>query len=214
MNNFNEIKPGDIFSEISHYSVKEVTKTNLSLEHLESKNMITLDKKYAENLLSSADQYQSEVEVTKEDSKPDNNGYVKQGIRSIFEGIHSSEVFCVSFQKQDEVLSATKLKKLQEEQVEEGIKEIEDTQKNKKGVANKAKEILAKIQQNPILPYIPGEERLLRGYKIQFDSRDGKYNCVDMDIAELKPGSNIRPVNINSLNWIVYKGVKYIVKTR
>lgn len=30
-----------------------------------------------------------------------------------------------------------------------------------------------------ILPYEEGEDRVLRGFKIQFESRDGRYNCVD-----------------------------------
>ena len=31
------------------------------------------------------------------------------------------------------------------------------------------------IQNNPIKDFIEGEDRVLRGYKMQFVSRDGKY---------------------------------------
>lgn len=47
-----------------------------------------------------------------------------------------------------------------------------------------------------ILEDIEGEDRILRGFKIQFESRDGRYNCIDMDIDG---EDNIRPVNINTL---------------
>jgi hypothetical protein len=33
-----------------------------------------------------------------------------------------------------------------------------------------------------IKDYIEGEDRVLRGFKMQFVSRDGKYKCMDMDI--------------------------------
>ena len=39
--------------------------------------------------------------------------------------------------------------------------------------------------------------------------RDGRYNCVDMDITE---ENNIRPVNINTIKWLIIGGTKYIVQ--
>lgn len=40
--NLTEIKVGDVFSEESHYIVKEVKKDNIVFEHLESKKTISL----------------------------------------------------------------------------------------------------------------------------------------------------------------------------
>ena len=57
-----------------------------------------------------------------------------------------------------------------------------------------------------------GEDRVLRGYKVQFASRDGRYDCVDMDIVRTDKESGIRPVNINTIKWLIFNGVKYIVK--
>lgn len=48
-----------------------------------------------------------------------------------------------------------------------------------------------------------------RGFKIQFESRDGRYNCVDMDIED---NNNIRPVNINTTKWLIIGGTKYVVE--
>lgn len=64
---------------------------------------------------------------------------------------------------------------------------------------------------NPILPYVEREERVLRGYKIQFDSKDGKYQCVGMDIERTEKEAGIRPVNINTIKWLIYDGIKYEV---
>lgn len=61
---------------------------------------------------------------------------------------------------------------------------------------------------NPVLPYEEGEDRVLRGYKIQFESRDGRYDCVDMDIVRTDKESGIRPVNINTIKWLIFNGVK------
>lgn len=206
--NLKEVKVGDVFSEISHYVVKEIRNNAVALKHLESNQVVTLDNKYVQDLLSTADQYEKEVIVGKEDKKDGS-----KGIRSIFEEIYNSEVFTVCFRKQDEQLSTKKLGELRASQIKCALEKIEKAQKSKKGVAEIAKKELEDIQNNPILPYKPGEERVLRGYKIQFSSRDGRYDCIDMDLdASNDPGKAIRPVNINSIVWLVYKGVRYIVK--
>lgn len=55
-------------------------------------------------------------------------------------------------------------------------------------------------------------ERVLRGYKIQFESRDGRYNCIDMDIQQTDKESGVRPVNINTIKYLIFGGVKYVVE--
>ena len=72
--------------------------------------------------------------------------------------------------------------------------------------------LLSFIQNNPIKDYIEGEDRVLRGYKIQFVSRDGRYDCVDMDIERTDKEAGIRPVNINTISQLIYNGTKYVVK--
>jgi hypothetical protein len=225
--NINEVGLNDIFSEISHYQVTNKTATDVIVKHLESGKEISLNNSYVESLLKSSDQYQSEVTVGLEnkyytqkqidDAKKKGEdvsnikvGDLKQlGIKSLFENIHSSQVFTVCFKKKDTPLSAKKLKELQEAQIVKALEEIEKTSKAKKGVLEKAKEILVKFQQNPILDYIEGEERVLRGYKLQFKSEDGFYEVCDMDIQDT---NNSRLVNINSLKWLVFDGVKYSIE--
>ena len=201
-NNITGIKKGDIFSESSHYIFEHFEGNNSVFKHKESGTTVSLGVSYVQNLLTSADQFDTTLEVGKEDKL---NGEL--GIRSIWQNIHSKDVFTVCFRKQDKDLSAKKIK--------DAINLIEAAQKNKKGVAAIAKMVVEKVQNNPILPYEPGESRILRGYKIQFESRDGKYNCVDMDLLtdlSTEDDKAIRPVNINSIEWLIYHGVKYIVK--
>ena len=160
---------------------------------------------YLKNYTNSADLFETTVKVTKEDKK---DGTL--GIRSIWENIHSGQVFTVCFKKQDKPK-----RKLQEEIdaiVEQFSNSIDTVKNNKKGVANAAKNLITELVNNPVLPHEEGEDRVLRGYKIQFESRDGRYDCVDMDITKTDKESGIRPVNILTIKWLIFNGVKYIVE--
>ena len=203
----NQLKAGSIISESSHYIVNRISGPRAWLTHFESGEEVEIGVSYLKNYTNSADLYTQEVKVTKEDKK---DGTL--GIRSIWENIHSGIVFTVCFKKQDKPKS---LKKIQEEinaKIEAFSKEIDDVQKSKKGVASAAKKFADELMRNPILPYEEGEDRVLRGYKIQFESRDGKYDCVDMDITKTDKESGIRPVNINTIKYLILNGVKYIVE--
>lgn len=74
------------------------------------------------------------------------------------------------------------------------------------------KEALEHIQNNPIKDFIEGEDRVLRGYKMQFVSRDGKYKCLDMDIERNSKEDGVRLVNINTIKQLIFNGVKYVVE--
>lgn len=198
-------KVGDVLSESSHYKVlADNGNLNFKLKHLESGDVVYIDEKYIHNYLESADDFTNEVKVTREDKK---DGTL--GIRSIFEGIHGSQVFTVCFKKQDTPKSQRKLNAEIATLISDFSKEIDTIQKNKKGVADAAKKFAEELVKNPILPYEEGEDRVLRGFKIQFGSRDGRYNCIDMDIENT---NNVRPVNINTVRWIILGGTKYVVE--
>ena len=200
-----EIKKGDILSESSHYRVKNILGSSVILEHFESKNEVSIDKDYLHNFCNTADSYITEIKVTKEDKK---DGTL--GIRSIWENIHSSKVFTVCFKKQDKAKSQKKLNEEIDYLVKQFSTDIDKVKANKKGVAEKAKQLITELIRKPILPYEEGEDRVLRGYKIQFESRDGKYQCIDMDIED--PENNVRLVNINTIKWLIIDNTKYIVQ--
>lgn len=217
--NVSEIQKGDVFSEESHYIYEGWNGKTRQFKHLESGQTINLDDKYVEDLLTTADQYDKEQEVGREDKlwtakqlKDANNtanreGDVRvKGIRSIWSGIHTSKVFTVCFTKQGKELSDTQLQKAKDAKLQQVLDAIDKAQKAKKGVVNAAKDAITDLLDNPIATYVPGDERVLRGYKVQFESITGNYDVIDMDINER------RQVNVNTIKWLVVDGVKYIVK--
>lgn len=202
------IKVGDVLSETSHYIVAGLNfDGSIRCKHFESGEEVNIGKSYVDNYIKSGDNYDQEVRVTKEDKK---DGTL--GIRSIFENIHSGQVFTVCFKKQDKPKSAKQFKAEIDEIAASICKEIDQVKASKKGVAEWAKKTVYSLMSNPISKVVEGEDRVLRGYKIQFESRDGRYDCVDMDIVKTDKESGIRPVNINTIKWLIYNGIKYIVE--
>lgn len=202
-----EIKGGSIISESSHYIVNRVSGSTAWLTHFESGEEVQIGMSYLKNYTNSADLFETTVKVTKEDKK---DGTL--GIRSIWENIHSGQVFTVCFKKQDKPKSRRKLQEEIDTIVEQFSNSIDAVKNSKKGVANAAKNLVTELVNNPVLPYEEGEDRVLRGYKIQFESRDGRYNCVDMDIQQTDKESGVRPVNINTIKYLIFDGVKYVVE--
>lgn len=205
--NLREIEVGDTFSEESHYVVKEVRSESVVFKHLESGKTVNLSNEYVYNMLNTSDQYEKEVKVTREDKKDGT-----PGIRTIFEGIKSSEVFTVVFKKQDKAKTKKQFESEKEAQRMEAISMIDKARRQKKSMAIAYKEALEFVQSNPIKDYTEGEDRVLRGFKIQFVSRDGKYRCMDMDIEKTEKDTGERLVNINTISQLIYNGVKYTVE--
>ena len=203
----NQLKEGSIISESSHYVVNRILGSRAWLTHFESGEEVEIGISYLKNYTNSADLYTQEVRVTKEDKK---DGTL--GIRSIWENIHSGQVFTVCFKKQDKPKSKRKIQEEVDAIIEQFSNSIDEVKNNKKGVANAAKNLITELINSPVLPYEEGEERVLRGYKIQFESRDGRYNCVDMDITRTEKESGVRPVNINTISYLIFDGIKYVVE--
>lgn len=201
------INVGDVLSESSHYVVERIIGDTIQLVHHESGQHISIDRGYVKAFLHSADEVNETVEVTKEDKKDGT-----PGIRTIFEGIHSGQVFTVCFKKQDKQRSKKAVNADIEARTEAFVAAIDRAKAQKKSISDVARKHFSDLMLNPILGFEEGEDRILRGYKVQFESRDGKYNCVDMDIERTDKESGVRPVNINSLKWLIFNGVKYVVK--
>lgn len=220
----NDIQKGDIFSETPYYIFKEKENNILVFDHHPSKKEVRLDEKYVENLLTSADQFEKEIEVGKIDTywtsaqiasaikkgdlKKDevNAGDLKKfGIRTIFENI-GTQVFTVCFQKADKPVSKKAKQDKIDNKVTELVNALESAKKNKKSIIDAAKAFLEDLVKDQISDFEPGEMRVLRGYKQQFNSADGRYNCMDMDIMQT------RPVNINTIQWICVDNIRYILK--
>jgi hypothetical protein len=227
-----DIQAGDIFSEVSHYAVQSTDRDAVLFNHIESNTVVRLSKDYVKNLLKSGDQYETEIEVGKEDKfwtvkqleqaeidKAFKTGEFPRvgdvrvkGIRTIWEELVTPHVFAVCFKKADKA----KTKKVYAEELEaqrtSTIDLIDKAKRQKKSMAEAYRIALETMQLNPVKDYVEGESRVLRGFKIQFTSRDGKYDCIDMDIEVKGTESAVRPVNINTIEWLVFNGVKYTVK--
>ena len=203
----NQLKQGSIISESSHYIIRNISGSRAWLTHFESGEEVEIGVSYLKKYTNSADLYDREVKVSKEDKR---DGTL--GIRSIWENIHSGQVFTVCFKKQDKPKSAKKFSAEVNEIVTRVCEEIDQVKSSKKGVAEWAKRTISALMANPVSKYEEGEDRVLRGYKIQFESRDGRYNCVDMDIVKTDKESGVRPVNINTIQYLIFDGVKYIVE--
>lgn len=226
-----DLEAGELFSESSHYVVTSVDAKNnaVNLMHLETNKEVTFSFPYLESVLHSADHYFQERTVGKEDKlwtqKQIDEAKTKgeltadstvrvgdvrvEGIRTIFENIYGSQVFTVVYETQPKERTQKELTELREQQVADAEARIEKAKRAKKGMASALLEILAEVQENPVTKTISGTYRTLRGYKTQFASRDGKYQCIDVDVKEVH---NVRPVNINTITELCINGVKYIVE--
>jgi hypothetical protein len=193
--NLEDIKVGDLFSETNHMICVSVRP--YSFEHLESGKIVDLSPGYI-NLLTPADQWDEEIKVGLEDKKSG-----EKGIRSIWEDIKGTQVFTVCYTKQNETLSEKAYQERVKKELERISANIIKAKEQRKSVVNVASREIEKLIKNPILDYVPGEERILRGYKKEWESRDGHYKCYDVD----KRG--IREVNIKSLKWIIFNNKKY-----
>ncbi len=216
MNNIIDVQPGDLWSDISYLQTIAVNKDTVDLKHLATGETVVLSHEYVEKLLSSADQYSQEItcgiedklwtQKQLDDAKNTTNkvGDVRvPGMKSIWDSI-GSKVFRVSFIKKGKELSKTAYNKLIADKLQEATYTLEKAKSSKKGVTTVAVELLEDLIRNPIVSNVPGEERILRGWKLQHESLDGQYAVMDSDLMEK------RVVNLNTIKWIIVDGVKYI----
>jgi hypothetical protein len=220
-----EIEEGDVFSEESHYVYLGQDGNKHKFKHLESNQVVSLDEAYVTELLSTADHYDTEIEVGIEDKhwtskqieaakkkgelpedSPIREGDLKlKGIKSIWADIHTKQVWWVCFDKKGKPLTKKAFNAAKDAQITDFLNQVSTGDLT-------LKDALKKVQDNPILEIEKGEERTMRGYKIQFVTNNGYYDVIDMDIEDPEnKGVNIRKVNINEIKWLVFDGVKYIV---
>lgn len=236
-----EIHKGDLFSEMSHFVVidtelgektkKDSVPEGIRMMHLESGREVIVEAEYVAQQMLGAEHYTKEVIVGREDklwtqkqiddlavdkhpmgkdeTLPRVGDVRVEGIRTIWENITDERALAVCFVTQGKAKTKKALEAEREAQITKALSAIDAAQLSKKGVAKAAKIALQDIQDNPIPEYEEGKERILIGYKVQYKSRDGKYNCVDTHIKEKH---NIRPVNINTIAWLIVNGTKYVVE--
>lgn len=225
--NIKEIHAGDIFGEQSTYRVVKVNPNTVTFTHIKSGKEVELGHTYVEELLYTADQHQTEVTVglldkywtakqIEEIAKKNpllvdgvQVGDLKQpGIKTIWSEV-GSKPFTVCFEKKGKELSKKAFDTKVAEVTQKALAEIEGASKGKRGVVKTASQVIEELVRNPVVNYEKGEERVLRGVKLQHESPDGFYQVLDLDITQ---GDNKRLVNLNTIKWLVVGGVKYIVE--
>lgn len=83
---------------------------------------------------------------------------------------------------------------------------------------NKGKILSIKDMKKVVKEAFKGEERVLTGYLISTETGFGRSMVIDLDLPyQLNDSTNkydtrIRQVDHRTLNWLVFKNVKYVVK--
>lgn len=96
---------------------------------------------------------------------------------------------------------------------------------NKQPTASSINEAIESVNKGKILPIkdmkklikeaFKGEERTLTGYLVQTETGFGRSTVIDLEVERdtTKDYDNrLRQVDHRSLNWLIYKNVKYVVK--
>lgn len=210
----NKLKRGDCLSETSYYKVvSSVGNSKTQLINLQDGQPVLLDNKYIDIYCQSAETFEEEVIVSKENTYYTSKNVVEGkkvgdlrqlGIRSIWNNI-GAEVFTICYDKLPKAKTKKQLIKEREDQITNLLNRISKTSAQKKGVEAEARKCLIELQENPISDTVT-EERILRGHKIQRTSLTGLYKVYDM----VNEGE--RQINLPTVKWIIVDRVKYICK--
>ena len=186
MTKFKDLKPGSKLSESQYYSVVKVAGDKVQLEN-DHQEMIVVDKSYVEKCLTSGDQFERIQNITKTEAA--NlllaNPYV---------------VMTVNFNKQ--------------------VKEADVKKQMHELYPNKGGKILSeadfKKNVNTILKSaLEGTERSMVGRHWGELNELGRVNFCDMEATKevgKAHDSRQRQVDPRSINWMIIKGTKYVVK--
>lgn len=180
-----KIKPGHYLSETQYYRVVSVTH-----DMIEVQNERGLRFQIAPHIVSegiyTANQYRSEQMVTRTE------------MATLFHNIDNT-VFTVNFNKQ-----------LREKDAREALlglyANVGGQLISQQEYEQKVKEIVKSTYQ--------GQERTLVGYKIGVDENLGRTLVIDLKqkYGEKEYDQRIRLVDHRTINWLIYKNVRYEVK--
>jgi len=180
-----KIKAGDYLSETQYYRVISVTQDTIEVQNERGLRFKIAPHIVAEGIYT-AHQYRREETVTKTE------------IATIFHNIDNT-VFTVNFNKQ-----------LREKDARDALfslyANIGGQLISQQEYEQKVKEIVKSTYQ--------GEERTLVGYKIGVDENLGRSLVIDLKqkYGEKEYDQRIRLVDHRTINWLIYKNVRYEVK--
>ena len=184
------LKPGSILSETSFFIVKEVLSNSVVVVD-DNGTQITIGDKYVEQVLTSADLFDTEEKKTMTE------------LAELF--ISSPRIaMTVCFMKKD----TAKTKKAFEAEKAAAIKKVQEAS------LSTAATLLADLIDNPISKVIPGEMRCMKGRHYGNIDELGRVHFIDMEQAKgtSDHDSRSRQVDPRTIQYIIVGGVKYSLK--
>jgi len=179
---FKELRTGDFLSETQYYEVKRINPDGITVVN-ERGFEFNIGANIVEEGIYSASQF--------------NANSIKEVTRTelieIFSAVGDT-VFQVCFNKQPKA------------------SDINDAIES----ANKGKIIPIAQLKKIVKDAYKGEERVLTGYLISIETGFGRSMVIDLEADKSKStpdwDARIRQVDHRSLNWLIHKNIKYIVK--
>lgn len=184
MTKFNELVKGNILGESQYYTVEKKSGDRIQLK-TDSGESIVVSKDYVESFLNSADQFSETEKVT------------KTQLADLF--INNPRiVMTVTFLKANK----TKTKKAYKEELMQRSEEI------KNEFLSSGISAIEKALQNPVLDYIPGELRVMRGRHYGELDDLGRMHFTDMEATDGRK----RQVDPRTIQNLVVNNKKYVLK--
>lgn len=180
-----KIEKGQIFTEFQSYKVLEAQGNKVTVEN-ENGDKIGLPTQYVEQLLFSADYFETEEKLT---------------MTELAEKFTSSSriAMSVAFYKANK----KKTQKAVKAEKEAWAKEVVELF-NEKG-----KSAVEEYASKPVLDYIPGELRVMKGYHYGTMNELGRINFIDRECTD---AHNIRQVDPRTIQYLIVNKVKYSLK--
>lgn len=199
----NKIQKGTILSELAFYKVekiidsknpedKGVIVTNMSL----GVDGIFLNDKYVENMLTIADSYTKEEELTQTELSELVVKYPRVAMT-------------VCFVKKDQNKKVADYNAEKKAKVDSIVKVLETTPLNQ--LEKEMTKIVDDLTNNPISKTVPGDLRVMKGYYESFKMNDlGRLPFYDLEEATIVE----KQIDPRTIKYVIVKGVKYNLKTK
>jgi hypothetical protein len=184
---FSKLQPGDILSETSYYTVKNIYTDHVDVEV--GGEVMELGNGYLEKLVKSANQYESEVKL----SRTDVINILKANPRT---------ACSIYYRKKDE----EKGKRAYEAEKTAKIQEIQSAT-----LANAAK-LLEDLIDNPISKFTPGDMRLIKGYHENGMDTHGRLMFSDAEAKDKDGNFIVKGVDTRTIEYIIVNRIKYTKK--
>lgn len=187
MTQFNKLTVGSILGESQYYEVEKIVGNQVQMAC--NGESVILSKEYVERFLQSADQFTTEEKVTGTDL-----------INIIL--ANPRTVMSVYFQKADQ----NKTKKDIKEETEQWAKDVQAA------FLAKGASAIEEYAQKPVIDYIPGEMRKMKGYFLGEQDERGRLKFIDME-KDKKGNKNIpKVIDPRTTQYVIVNNIKYTLK--